>query len=354
MTVILVAFCRTSHFLLERCVGVCPQYTQQLPVSFHTLRNILKSMLAVSAEGDLRAVVEQTVDALCFSATHCIDTDFRAHSADMVETVRSLQAEQSKRIEAAFKSTPPSAEYLAVQLVDLYSADAQNVIEAKAQNTPNVIDTMTEAAARVFKREMKMRIHDWEQSFKAATGRDPGPTDKAPLRSIYELYKAIKARISTGDSTGGPSFEIYQPPQPLATDVRGQPQPRGSTSVLTVPAAPTATTPSRSAVVSQQQSTLQSAAPQPLTAPRRPQSAGSGTRAIPPQSPPHQPRPQPGGALMTTLIGEKRQLKRALHQFEEEFEKQYGRKPTKADRKEHSVEYHRYGELKALLASNDD
>jgi len=47
----------------------------------------------------------------------------------------------------------------------------------------------------------------------------------------------------------------------------------------------------------------------------------------------------------------KRQLKRALHAFEDNFKTANGRAPTKDERRPMQREYLRYGELKAVLGN---
>lgn len=279
-----------------------------------------------------------------------------------------------------------------------------------SSNVATAIDLMSDNKCRAFKKEMKQRIHEWEGAFREHHGRDAAPQDKATLRPVYELYKHAKARVvQSGDGaatpqpmmlSGTPAAAASHHPSPLASygttpmsedrysSAAGGSRP-SSTPTTTAVAGyrsggtamgmdpPTRSAPSPSSSLSapassssqqqQQQytSTSQgsslgtprttltprgSSGPvEPPPSPNR-HSAGSSSGGAPP---PPQPLPPATAAVVGVnieeLLNEKRRIKRTLHQFESAFESQHGRRPTRDDRKDYNTEYHRYGELKALL-----
>ncbi|EPY27115.1 hypothetical protein AGDE_10927 [Angomonas deanei] len=157
-------------------------------------------------EDPFMLAVSQTIDALTFSQTHEVDLDFRAHSRQTIESVRSLQREQKNRIEQTYGPRPASPDFLGTQLLAEYRGEATSVQLAKEAGDPDgatVINAMTDNQCKVFKKEMKQRIHEWEGSVRDATGQsDVTAEKKAPLRSIYELYKASKNRVVTETTRG--------------------------------------------------------------------------------------------------------------------------------------------------------
>jgi len=80
-------------------------------------------------------------------------------------------------------------------------------------------------------------------------------------------------------------------------------------------------------------------------------SAEMGLASGPPSEPPPPPPPTtlPTTPHVAQLREEKHKLKRQLHEFESSIRLQYGRAPTREDRKRMLQEYARYGELKAML-----
>lgn len=291
--------------------------------------------------------IESVVDSLCFYKTHTIDDDWRSHSKTALETIRVLQTDQQQRLESSYGPQPPSPEFLASQLDELYRMDAQNVLHAQETKQNSVVDVMSLATAKIFKREMKIRIHEWEGAFRLAHGREATTQEKASLRGIYELYKAVKLKVQKSEL--GP--EEAQPPDDRQVMTRPNPR-RVTEKVVNTPQPPV----------------RPGSAPSPLTVqrgeehgpstPRAP--ATTHQKAIGPtqttaSSPSSREHHDPIAANdVAALIAEKKSLKRRLHQFEDEFKQANGRVPTKDDRKVMSKDYARYGELKALLAQHND
>ena len=326
--------------------------------------------------------VAQTIDALTFAQTHIIDCDFRAHSKTTADSVASLQQEQRSRVENTFGAIGTSPEYLAAVLHAMYRGEAAAVTAAKDLGLEHTtLDTMSDHAARAFKKEMKQRIHEWEAAFRERYQQEASPADKVPMRPIYELYKCAKARVLRADQSSGGSVGIpgAVPPTPLtesraARPVSAPPSTGSSSSLQT-------TTPVRYAAPHGS-----SSAQQDRTEPQEQRHSNPVVSRQNPQQPSTPPAQQlsgftPTGAVRNAgahhaqtygqgaheyaavqpavaaaphmsnedLANEKRRLKRILHQFESEFEARYGRKPTKDDRKDYAKEYNRYGELKSLI-----
>lgn len=345
-------------------------------------------------EGLLTAI-EQTVDALTFTQTHVVDNDFRAHSRSTVDTVLSLQDEQRTRVDQAFRATLASPQYLAAVLLSVYRGEAASVNFAR-DNEPHfveagTIDDLSDHQCKAFKKEMKQRIHEWEGAFRDANGREAAPQDKVVLRPIYELYKHAKGRVMRADNVGSgaavqqsqaayPQRSSQAPQQPYSAAnqqtpsrpqslAAAQPTPdrNGSSIYNAVTPAPNTTSssnrggtyatpsagqPSTYGYQGQQTSNSPAAGISSLTT-----AAPLGTAATTATAQLHggqqhlaTPTVSSGQALsLDDLVREKRTIKRLLHQFEASFEERHGRKPTKDDRREYTREYHRYGELKALL-----
>jgi hypothetical protein len=284
--------------------------------------------------------VAQTVDALTFAQTHVVDCDFRAHSKSTADSVASLQNEQRSRVDHTFGAIGASPEYLAGVLLAMYRGEAAAVAVAKEQGQEcAMLDKMSDAAARAFKKEMKQRIHEWEGAFREKYQQEAAPNDKIVLRPIYELYKCAKARVLRLEQAA-PSGESNQRVQSAPPAVAAQVTParpdfhevRYSNPVV-------------------RQSPIQPSTPQssftPTAAVRSAGSAAANYHAeIGGPTPPAAPA---APMSMDELANEKRKLKRILHQFESDFEARFGRKPTKDDRRDYAKEYNRYGELKSLL-----
>jgi hypothetical protein len=269
-------------------------------------------MPSTSNATHLQAAVEQCIDAVCFEATHFIDDDLHAQSKDGVNNVRQLQAEQRRRIDALYGPATASPDYLAQQLDMLYKADALSVTARGDDAT--AIDEMSDITAKMFKKELKQRIHEWEGVYRATYGHDATPHDKVKLRSIYELYKAVKARSLRSNETSmavtaGNEVSSIVPPTaaPAARPVSAAPSP---------PAAVAHESPA-------------------------PQAASDGSAVW--------------AGSIAAVATEKKTLKKRLHQFEDDFKAHHGRAPNKEERKPLQREYQRYGELKATLsaASNE-
>ena len=276
--------------------------------------------------------IEQVVDQLSFACTHISDNDFRVHSKTTAETVASLQDEQKNRIALAFGGKKATPEYLSSQLMSIYHADAASVAATNKAGSASTFNAMSDDAVKYFKKEMKQRIHEWEGSFQDAYGRDPSPQDKAALRPIYELYKVVKNRAQGGPAAAAAPASNNQ-------------------SVVTSSSAGGAS-PAAAVSNSAQHSHQQQQHQQPAAVAASPSTSSVKPAAPPSTNPPSFTRvstTHPAEEQGDQLVSEKRSLKRQLHQFEAEFEGQYGRKPGKEDRKARAKEYQRYGELKLLL-----
>lgn len=328
--------------------------------------------------------IAQTTEALTFGQTHVIDEDFRAHGKATMGTLRPLQAEERSRINQSYGPRAPSPDFLATQLLAIYRGEAASVQLAKESgdpaNFPTAITAMSNAQCRTFKKEMKQRIHEWEGSVREVTGQaDVLAEQKAPLRSIYELYKAGKNKVVGTDSVGrGVSASLAgpEPSQPMSQSVRvsaavaedmsrvSGPGPGGSVGRLS-------TSTVRSSGPSEPPPSRPSQSGAPATAAAAPAAASFSSAppaaAATPASPAHDRAEVVGNRIqriqlgtapvdgMTTddLQAEKRRLKQVLHKFESDFAALYGEPPTRRDRRSFSAEYHRYGMLKTELAKRE-
>lgn len=169
---------------------------------------------ALRQSDEFMQAVRQTIDALSFAGTHEPDADFRAHSLGHLGRVRDGQAEQRRRIQHTYGARPPSPNLLGTQLLAEYRGEAASVQIAReaaaaaktdesAVALPTAVTNFTESQCRMFKKEMKQRIHEWERAVREATGQeDVLPEQKASLRAVYELYKACKNKVMTPSSDG--------------------------------------------------------------------------------------------------------------------------------------------------------
>ena len=300
-------------------------------------------------EGFMLAI-DQTIEALTFAHTHVVDADFRAHSKTTVDSVKSLQEEQRSRVEVTFRGIEASPQYLADALLRHYRGEAAAVSMGRdggGSAAFGCLDGKSDALCRQFKKDMKQRIHEWEGAFQEAFGKEASPQDKAPLRPVYELYKAAKARVLRAEGAApNADGEVVETPASLQrplTQASGSqypsPQPPHRPDEYSAGAARlshavlASSTPSR-ALTTGSASLASSVTPQPS---RR------GSVQIAPVA-------VPAAALdLDALQAEKRHIKRLLHRFESDFEQANGRRPAREDRRDYAAEYHRYGELKALL-----
>lgn len=302
--------------------------------------------LTSPAATHLHFAIEQCIDSLCFAGTHFIDAEFRSQSTESAGTIAQLQAEQRTRITANFGPAKATADMIAAQLEELYTADALAIANHNREaDGQNVVEAMTDETAKIFKKEMKQRIHDWESAFRSAKNREPGTQDKAQLRLIYELYRTVKNRVN-GLSLPPPAAVVKPPiiatqPQPEAASVPKprhvdaqppQQQQQPMTGSATPQYTPTAPQQRTHKAPSQNVSTASSVSAPTLAAPHAASSSNS----------------------LDELKAEKKQLKQKLHKFEDEFKDQHGRIPTKEDRAPHFRDYQRYGELKKMLSSVAD
>jgi hypothetical protein len=314
--------------------------------------------------------VEWCVDAVCFSGTHLIQDDGAVLPKETIPKLKQLKADQEARIHQLYGPQAMTPDALAEQLEELYRADADSLAE-RDPGEPSVVDNLTDFTARVFKKEMKQRIHDWEGAFRDKYGREATAVDKMRLRAIYELYKAVKTRVVDGTVPGSTTASVNsaagsatersaRPGQASSTPGRasGGSEPTGSALRQSTPgmhqrlgvgmgvspatgARPSTSTPVTPATGSRAQHHDPIAAPS-RPAPNPPPPVVEATAAPQPGAP-------AGDSQLAAAISEKRALKRQLHAFEEEFRARHGRQPTKEDRKPLHKEYHRYGELKAVL-----
>jgi len=280
-------------------------------------------------------VVEWCVDGLCFSNDNAILDDCTVVPSDSAPKLRQLRTEQEARIRQLYGPQPLPPDALAEHLEELYKADADSLAEA-APGEPTVIDSLTDLTARIFKKEMKQRIHDWEGAFRERYGREATAQDKMRLRAIYELYKAVKTRVTEGAVHPG-----TQPHHSSGTATGGSHH-HSTNSSAARPSGGSATPSGHS---TRPGSTGSMAHPSPATE-SRPHSNHSSP-------PPHgAPSGLPSGVeSVADAVAQKKTLKRLLHEFEERFKAEQGRAPTKEDRRPLQREYHRYGELKAFLAA---
>lgn len=373
----------------------------------------------LSVSSHLQIAVEQQIDALCFSGTHALDSDLRCQPKAGLSSINRLVDEQRRREEELFGPGNVSAESLAIQLDELFRVDATSITEVEpgVMGSP-VVDAMTDTTAKIFKKEMKQRIHEWEGAFRAAHGREPNAQDKNRLRHIYELYRTVKSRVLKGPpetaapavvaapatvaATGAAPIVSSQQQQqqsfsggagyPLALSQDGAaglsrpsaggvaPRSSSATSVSSVSSTPlrqgggSTGAPSPHMTPYQQQPQSQIASGTPSAAlnvqltpmnnnnsnpnsgrgpsqsqSRAPTPTGSGSSAAVSSLVPSAAAASSAPAGLDALAAEKRNLKRKLHAFEADFQRQHGRPPTRDDRMPLLAEYQRYGELKMAL-----
>lgn len=312
---------------------------------------------SVIISAPLQSVLDQCVDAFCFpghldpigadgEGACFLDDDFRVHaSADILASVTHLCQEQRRRVSNTFSAVKAPPDFHAAQLDELYGADAHSISRPQSEGSFS-LNSLNASAARVFKKEMKQRIHEWEAAVKYLYGREPTPSDKASIRHIYELYKVVKQRV-VGDGDG-PSVEVPlsdAEPVPVVTPSNpAPPQAPAPVAYRPPPGAPvTPRTTRTSAAASPSVLSPALAASPSTTMPVHATPAGDAVVS----------QPAPSGAALEQLLAEKRRLKRRLHEFENSFRQQHNRQPTKDDRRSLQAEYARYGELKTLLATSD-
>lgn len=392
-------------------------------------------LMSVSAH--LQCAVEQCIDALCFSGTHVLDADLRAQPKASQSSLDRLVNEQHRRVDEAFGPASVSAEGLAIALDELFRIDAASIteIEPGVMGSP-VVDVMTDTTAKIFKKEMKQRIHEWEGAFRAVHGREPNAQDKNRLRHIYELYRTVKARVlklnpdgndgvivaaATTTTVGPPQIAAAPQSQYLQTaSSSSTPRPNSAhafsagvsmnnTPVNNSSNNTRAPSPSLGGTQQQQQqqtpmrhgggssgggaasgsvtphqqlqqqpqhaTAISSSTPSGLNVQLTPMNSGSqpnSGRGPSSQSQSRAATPTTtasgtplvaasssavlvggnGNQSLETLTAEKRSLKRRLHAFEADFQKQHGRAPTRDDRMPLLAQYQRYGELKLALQAH--
>ena len=343
-------------------------------------------------DSHLHTAVSQCIDEVCFEATHAIDDDLRWIKADSQNTVRQLKVEQERRLDAQYAAAPASPEYLAAQLEELYAADAASINEDNGEGQ-QVIEQMSDVTVKIFKKEMKQRIHEWEGGFRRRYGREATPHDKAAIRNIYELYKAVKSRaLRSADSTA-PTTNAPQQHQPNVSG--GANRPAATNAVANPPFQQQSQTSGSSFNPPQFNSNLRSSQQQqqqpqqqptnivqvgnpqqsrPVTANQQPRNSGgvsamqSGAGPTQSSIPVSSSNNNNGNANnnnqylfpgldlrdIPAVTSAKRQLKRLLHAFEDDFKERNGRVPTREERRPMQREYLRYGELKAVLSTVTD
>ncbi|KEG08656.1 hypothetical protein DQ04_06701010 [Trypanosoma grayi] len=286
----------------------------------------------------------QTIDALSFTQSHVVDSDFRAHSKATIDSVRSLQREQRNRIEQMYGPRVASSDALAAQLGAAYRGETASLDLARDADNHDapvaVTSTMTQSQCQAFKKELKQRIHEWERAFREERGAAVTAHDKASLRHIYELYKAAKNRLRGSESppNGGvdgngkdaEGTHLHQQRQQPSINGESTHGDKSAASVLQPPSVSTTQLDAPSGGVF----TLPASMVSSESVPR--QSVGTLLSK----------GPAVGQMPNEELAAEKRYLKRILHHFESEFEQHNGHVPTKQDRRAFTREYTRYGELK--------
>ena len=283
-------------------------------------------------------LVDWAVDGLCFTNDNVVLEDCTVVTSDSAPKLRQLRSEQESRIRQLYGPQPLPPDALAEHLEELYKADADSLAEA-APGEPTVIDSLTDLTARIFKKEMKQRIHDWEGAFRERYGREATAQDKMRLRAIYELYKAVKTRVTEG-AVLNPGASTNSQQQQQQAPHHSNPNVSRMTSGAATPNGPgsrpgsaisasSQPSPATDARPSHRESTTPHQGPNASSAPGLPQ----GVESVP------------------DAVAQKKTLKRLLHEFEERFKSDQGRAPTKEDRRPLQREYHRYGELKAFLAA---
>jgi hypothetical protein len=283
-------------------------------------------------------LVDWAVDGLCFTNDNVVLEDCTVVTSDSAPKLRQLRSEQESRIRQLYGPQPLPPDALAEHLEELYKADADSLAEA-APGEPTVIDSLTDLTARIFKKEMKQRIHDWEGAFRERYGREATAQDKMRLRAIYELYKAVKTRVTEG-AVLNPGASTNSQQQQQQAPHHSNPNVSRMTSGAATPNGP-GSRPGSAISASSQPSPATDARPshRESTTPHQGSNASSA------------PGLPQGVESVPDAVAQKKTLKRLLHEFEERFKSDQGRAPTKEDRRPLQREYHRYGELKAFLAA---
>jgi len=287
-------------------------------------------------------LVDWAVDGLCFTNDNVVLEDCTVVTSDSAPKLRQLRSEQESRIRQLYGPQPLPPDALAEHLEELYKADADSLAEA-APGEPTVIDSLTDLTARIFKKEMKQRIHDWEGAFRERYGREATAQDKMRLRAIYELYKAVKTRVTEGavlNPGASTNSQQQQQQQQQQAPHHSNPNVSRMTSGAATPNGP-GSRPGSAISASSQPSPATDARPshRESTTPHQGSNASSA------------PGLPQGVESVPDAVAQKKTLKRLLHEFEERFKSDQGRAPTKEDRRPLQREYHRYGELKAFLAA---
>ncbi|KPA85883.1 hypothetical protein ABB37_00203 [Leptomonas pyrrhocoris] len=320
----------------------------------------------------LAQILTQVIDDVSFSQTHTVSEDFRVYPKSSIESVNTLQQEQRKRVEQTYGARAPSPDFLGSQLLAEYRGEAASLQLAKESGDPNFptsISRMTSEQGRQFKKDMKQRIHEWESTVRQATGQaDVFPDQKASLRSIYELYRAIKMKVlgveqSVAPHGGGtePSVAVREVSQSVAATAPATSS--GAGGGATAAGSRGESTRDSGTVAKESSASANAAAAKPAGRPSgvavsRASStasvAGSTSSAVLPDWMQRIERVQLGTDDVTAMSDdalqtEKRTLKQVLHRFESDFEKFNGVRPGRHDRHGFTGEYHRYGELKNEL-----
>eukprot|EP00758_Cryptobia_borreli_P002796 Tbor_TRINITY_DN3294_c0_g1::TRINITY_DN3294_c0_g1_i1::g.23680::m.23680 len=326
---------------------------------------------------DLSVLISQVSDSLTFNLTHASSLDMKPHLISALEGVSQANDDQRRRIDHQYgPMSLPSPSYVERELLFLFRAETSSVDIAKDRNghdtrggsrkplEPNLIDRMSDDDVKIFKKEIKQRIHEWEGAFRAYQGRDAGPQDKFVLRPIYELYKITKNRICpSGASTAAPQTSLGVNSNTSAMEVSAiatgalpippstqPPSSVGWRSSESVPHTNTRGSGSRgsssgggpgsgnSSVTNGKGPGINTLFSVPSVTPSSQRVSGSSVGQLSLSSMSHE-----------EVLAEKRRLKRRLHSFESDFAKQHGRPPTKEDRNDYAKEYHRYAELKTAI-----
>lgn len=141
--------------------------------------------------------VENTVDSLSFFQTRMLDENFTLRPTGATSTATDPQ--QQEQVDTLFGPKPADSEFLAAQLLACYRGE---IATSTQTGEYLAVNAMPDAQCRIFKKKMKKRIHEWEAAVRAETGEsEVRAARKTPLRTLYELYRASKNRISTTTTT---------------------------------------------------------------------------------------------------------------------------------------------------------
>jgi hypothetical protein len=194
-------------------------------------------------------------------------------------------------------ATQPNSTTAVAAATGMAQQQEDEVNDVLLESLPPNVGILSESQLRVAKRDLKHRIHTWEEDFLHRNGHAPLAYDKQPVRNAYDTYKNLKLRLEAIAAE-----RHYQHQHAEASPPMAAPQ-------VVVPITTT----------SQQHITV-----------------------------PNPPPPLPAASVIQ-LKEEKHILKRQLHEFEAQIRSQYGRAPTREDRRIMFAQYARYGELKTLL-----